>query len=81
MGVVSILKKKHTPYYSTLQESILFAIRHGLMLRGWTMLGKSSGVRVGTLFVKTLDLSQAKNSVDAFKVHAKQSGNLHAAFA
>jgi len=51
------------------------------MLRGWTMLGKSSGVRVGTLFVKTLDLSQAKNSVDAFKVHAKQSGNLHAAFA
>jgi hypothetical protein len=50
------------------QEAILFAIRHGLALRGWSMLGKSSGVRVGALFIKALDLSQAKNSVDAFKV-------------
>lgn len=50
----------------------MFAIRHGLALRGWSMLGKSSGVRVGALFVKALDLSQAKNSVDAFKVAPHQ---------
>jgi hypothetical protein len=55
-------------YAISYQEAILFAIRHGLALRGWSMLGKSSGVRVGALFIKALDLSQAKNSVDAFKV-------------
>ena len=49
------------------QESLLFSVRHGLQARGWTRV-ESASYAAESLWVRGLDLSQARNQLEGFKL-------------